>query len=370
MRCSTRSHSLNALVPARGPRRIPALVLCSLLAVTTAACSDDADPAEPDASAPTSTARIYATVAADHEVLVIDDASHEVLSQIPVGKGPAILLATPDQKKLYTANWADETISAIAVESEQVTSIDVTGRPYVIALSPDGKWLYAGLASNAIVVIDTATDAIERTLPTPDLPASVIVSADGDTLYVATLGGTIRALDAQTGDVVHGPIAVGAVPAWITITPDGSKVFTLNFLSDDISVVDTAAWKVVETIETGAGTQGIIGGVTPDGSLLHVTNHGTGDLIAIDTESYEITQTIELDGRPVGVTVNADATQVYVADFGTESLAQPLDMAYLLTGRFTGTNDGQISVFDTSTGKRVGKKLSVGPGPTSLVVLE
>lgn len=44
----------------------------------------------------TGNARIYASMAATHKVIVIDEASQSIISEIPVGKGPAILVATPD----------------------------------------------------------------------------------------------------------------------------------------------------------------------------------------------------------------------------------------------------------------------------------
>lgn len=315
-------------------------------------------------------ARIYATIAGSHEVAVIDDDTHEVLRTIPVGQGPAILLSTPDHGQLYSANWADDTISAIDVATDEVTSIAVGSRPYVIAMSPDGARLYAGLQANAIAVIDTETNAVVQMFGTPQLPASLIVSPDGATLYVATLlPSTLRAISATTGEVIHPAITVGSMPAWITISHDGTQVFTLNFLSDDVTVVDTESWTITETVETGAGTQGIIGNVTPDDTHLYVTNHGTSDMIAIDTSSYAITQTIELTGRPVGVNFNDDGSRVYVTDFGPASLSVPADVTYLTTGNFTGSGNGQVSVFDVTSGERIGNVIDVGPGATSVVVI-
>lgn len=334
-----------------------------LCAVFAGACSSTEEPSVEGA-------RIYATVAGTHEVLVLDDDTHQLLSTIEVGEGPAIILATPDNQKLYTANWADDTVSAIDVATEQVTSIGVGSRPYVIAMAPAGDYLYAGLNSNQIAVIATATDTVERMIPTGTLPASIIVSPDGETLYVATLfPGRLKAMSASTGEVVHPTIAVGSVPAWITISRDGTKVFTLNFLSDDVSVIDTATWTTITTVSGGADSQGIIGNVTPDDTTLYVTNHGASNLIAIDTTSYAITQTIGLDGRPVGVNFNADGSRVYVTDFGPQSLTVPADSNYLLTGHLTVTGDGQISVFDTATGEPVGTKVQTGRGATSVVVL-
>jgi len=337
--------------------------------------SDAPDAAEihNDAATPArSGVHIYATVSGAHELAVIDEGSRDIVDRIPVGQGPAILLATPGEEKLYTANWRDNTVSSVVRASKTVKNIAMSGRPYVIALSPSGDKLYVGTNPTGIVVVDTETDEIESTWPTNELAASLIVSPDGATLYVATISivgpGTLRAISTATGEVVHAPINVGSSPAWITINPDGSKVFTLNFLSDDISVVDTATFAVVHTVSTGPGSQAIIGNVTPDGSRLYVTNHGTGELMAIDTQTYAIVQTIQLDGRPVGVSFNAAGTRVYTTDFGTASLAAAPDLGYLLSGTLSATGPGQVRVFDVATGEAVGATVETGPGATSVIV--
>lgn len=320
-------------------------------------------------------AKIYATIASTDEVLVFDEKSRELVSSISVGAGPAILLITPNQEKLYTANWAGNSVSAIQVATEEVTTIDLPNRPYVIAMAPDGKFVYAGLASSELAVIDTESDEVARYFPMSELPASVIVSDDGETIYIAMLHlgtggiGSIQAVSSSTGEVVHSPIEVGAIPAWITITPDGSTVYALNFFSSDISVVNTERWEVETTITDKVGSAGIIGNVTPDGSKLYVTNHGTGELITVDTESNQIIDTIALDGRPVGVNFNREASRVYVTDFGIGTIEQGTDLAYLLSGVFTLTIDGQISVFETATGELLGSKITTPPGPTSIVVI-
>lgn len=358
-----------------------ALRLTAALLLALAACGDSSsDPAgktqpEPEPAKPGDEGgRIYAAVSGSDEVVVLDDVTHEVITSIAVGEGPAILLHTPDYKKLYSANWQDNSISAISTETNKASAIAVAERPYVIALSPDGTRLYAGLNDSSIAVIDTSTDEVIKTFPTNELPASIIVSADGATLYVATIGlgpGTLRAISAADGSIVHAPIKVGGSPAWITIGPDGKKVYTLNFLSDDVSVVDTASFSVDTTIQAGEGTQGIIGNVTPDGERLYVTNYGNGTLIGIDTKTNKVVQTIELTGRPVGINFDEAGTRLYVTDFGPESLLESAlsGAEFLLSGDYKATYAGQISVFDRETGEPIGESVKVGPGATSIVVV-
>ncbi|MET0283892.1 MAG: YncE family protein [Polyangiales bacterium] len=338
------------------------------LALLAGACGDD-EPSLPRA------ARVYATVSKDAEVLVIDEASHDVLKKIPVGMGPAIIIKTPDHKKLFTANWGDKTVSIIDTRNDTAKTLQMPGRPYVIAMAPDGKNVYVGLDTvNEIALIDTSTDAIARSIKFSELPASIIASPDNQTLYVATLGlgitnGGLVGVQIADGSKPWPSVTVGRSPAWITIARDGQKVYTLNFLSDTVSVVDIHSWKVTATVDTGVGSQGIIGNVTPDGKQLWVTNHGTNEVIAIDTASNTVVKRIPLAARPVGVEFNADGSRVYITDFGPDSVNEPVRASYLLTGIYDGTTPGQVRAFDTTSGAQVGPTVVTGPGATSVVVV-
>jgi YVTN family beta-propeller protein len=329
----------------------------------------DANASAKDAESKTK-GRIYVVVAGDNEVIAIDEESRQIIQRVTVGVGPAIIVATADFSKLFTANWTDNTVSIIDAAKMAAKQISVPGRPYVIAIAPDGKHVYAGLSTYKIVVVSTETDEIEQTFSTTYMPASIIVSNDSTKLYVADLSSnTLRALSASNGDLIAEPITVGLAPAWITITPDGSKVYTLNYTSDDITVVDTKSFTIEATIATGTDSKGIIGNVTPDGSRLFVTNLGTGDFIAVDTKSNEIVKRIDLGARPVGVTFSQDSKRVYVTDHGAGSLDSPTSagQAFLLTGVFTPVRDGQVRVFDTTTYKQIGENVVVGAGPNSVV---
>jgi YVTN family beta-propeller protein len=324
------------------------------------------------------------SVYGDDEITVIDQATHEIVSHIKVGKGPAILLATPDNKKIYSANWSDNTLSAVDVATSAVKSIALDGRPWAIAMSPVGAKLYAGVGSNKLAVIDTTSDAIATTFDTsPNFPESVIVSHDGSQVYVdpgsmsaLSLGsGTLESLSASDGSVVHAPITVGATPAWASISPDGTRVYTLNFLDGTISVVDTASWSVLATVSTGAGSQPIIGASTPNG-VLAVTDFGAANLKTIDFASNKVVHTLTLDGRPVGVGgFNADGTLGYVCDFGHASLAVQetvtlsLDFLDGNLSPFIANGPGNVTAFNPATGEKVGKSIAVGKGPTSVVVI-
>jgi YVTN family beta-propeller protein len=327
--------------------------------------------------------KIYVSMYGDDNITVIDQATLTVLSTIPVGKGPAVLLATPDNQKLYTANWSDNTISAVTLATGAVTSIALPGRPWAIAMSPVGDKLFAGLASNALAVIDTTKDRIATTFDTtPNFPESVIVSTDGSQVYIDPtstanpLGpGELESVSPLDGGVVAQPVTVGETPAFASISPDGSRVYTLNFLAGSISVVDTTSWQLIATVDTGSGSQPIISSSTSSG-LLVVTDFGTGNLKTVDFTTNAVVNTLALDGRPVGVGgYNADGTLGYVCDFGhaslgvEETLALSLDFLQGNLSAFSSSGPGHLSMFNPTTGAKIGTSMTVGHGPTSIVVI-
>jgi YVTN family beta-propeller protein len=358
---------------------------CLGLFMAAAGCGASSGGSTPPAETFGPPGTIYVSMYGDDNVTAFDQVTHAVLKKYAVGKGPAVLVATPDGQKLYTANWSDNSISAIDLATGAVKAIMLDGRPWAIAMSPDGKKVWAGLASNKLVAIDTASDAIATTYDTsPNFPESVVVSTDGSQVYIdpasttsaSALGpGQLESVSATDGSVVKMPITVGETPAFLSVSTDGTRAYTLNFLAGTVSVVDTAGWQVISTVDTGSGSQPIISSSTKD-NLLIVTNFGTGNLMTVDFQTNEVVHTLALDGRPVGVGgYNADGTVGYVCDFGHASLGVQETLALSLQflqgdlTPFSNTGPGHLSMFNPATGEKIGTSMTVGKGPTSVLVI-
>jgi YVTN family beta-propeller protein len=58
---------------------------------------------------------------------------------------------------------------------------------------------------------------------------------------------------------------MGRRPWGITITADGTKVYTANGLSDSVSVIDTQCLCVINSIQVGRGAHSVELGVVPNG---------------------------------------------------------------------------------------------------------
>ena len=83
----------------------------------------------------------------------------------------------PNGRQVYVSNGGDANVSVIDTATNQVaTTIPVGQRPWNMALTPDGKKLYvANGRSHNVSVIDTATRTKLRDVAVGKLPWGVVI---------------------------------------------------------------------------------------------------------------------------------------------------------------------------------------------------
>ncbi|OIN44183.1 hypothetical protein BLL37_06665 [Pseudomonas azotoformans] len=120
----------------------------------------------------------------------------------------------------------------------------------------------------------------------------------------------------QAGIVAH--IDVGALPARLVISPDGSRVYVTNYSSHTVSVISTATHKVIHTI-LGLNSPYAIA-VSPDGGRLYVSNIGSQRVTVINTTSYGFINQITGFATPYTILLNKDGSRLYVACYSSHAL--------------------------------------------------
>jgi YVTN family beta-propeller protein len=149
---------------------------------------------------------------------------------------------------------------------------------------------------------------------------SGVTRAEAQTKAYVTSATTVTVIDTST-EAVLGTIPVGAGPARVAISPDGTRAYVSNRDSDSVSAIDTATDTVVATISVGDAPGALA--VTPDGQHVYVVL-AAGVVQAIDTAANSIVATITVAGSGGGVAITPDGRRAYVAS-------------------------GQVSVLDTAT---------------------
>ena len=183
--------------------------------------------------------------------------------------------------------------------------------PGKATFSPDGATVYVPVnGQNTVVALDAATGAVKKTWGVGIAPRSVALV--GTKLYVTNEGGrparagertlesygtqvpangrtgtsvdgTVSVIDVARPDHHVGSIRVGLHPTALTVA--GNAVFVTNTFDDSVSVIDTHADKVVQTISTKPWASASVGyqptgvALTDDGHLL--VSLGRADALAV-----------------------------------------------------------------------------------------
>src|SRR5881628_1724866 len=90
------------------------------------------------------------------------------------------------------------------------------------------------------------------------------------------------------------------------------RVFVTNEKSDNVTLIDAATRKVIQTIPVGKRPRGVA--VSPDGRRVYVTNSNSDTLSVIDARSLAVLSTVPAGVDPEGLTPNRAGTALYVVN--------------------------------------------------------
>jgi YVTN family beta-propeller protein len=169
---------------------------------------------------------VYVTSEVASMVHVIDTATAKVVKNIKVGKRPRRMAVTPDGKELWVTNELDASVSIISTADHTVVgnikfevkgarAADIT--PVGIQITRDGKRAFVSLGqANHVAFID---------VPTRKVTNQVLVGKR----------------------------------AWnVTLDKAEAKLYVVNGLSDDVTVVDVAGAKALKSVPVGRVPYGMV----------------------------------------------------------------------------------------------------------------
>jgi YVTN family beta-propeller protein len=201
--------------------------------------------------------------------------------------------------------------------------------------------------SDIIRVVDTATRSIVSTQVVGAAPAGVAISPDGTVVFVANrLDGTVTAMTA-TGSILA-TIPVGNQPQGLAFDRAADRVYVTNSADDSVSAIDAATLAVVATIPVGDGPLGIVVNASSATSRVYVANANDGTISVLDASLAPVTIiALAAGSSPVGLALDPSGSVLYVANF----------------------NANTIDRFATATNASLGSfTLPIGSGPENVVV--
>jgi len=209
--------------------------------------------------------KIYFTSETNRLIGRYDPATNRVDWLMGTGQNAThMIVVTPDQKRIFTANIASDSVTAFEFQNvppapSKVTQIAVGKQPEAIDISPDGKEVWVGLnAEGAIDVIDTAAGKTVEKIKLGERPYRVKFSPDGKQVF-ATMPNTkeIIVIDAATRKEVK-RIKLESAPLGITFSKDGKLAFVSAVQNDFVLKIDLEKAEVIAKAETGKVPDGIV----------------------------------------------------------------------------------------------------------------
>ena len=97
----------------------------------------------------------------------------------------------------------------------------------------------------------------------------------------------------------------------VAVSPDGSKLYMVNNVGNNLSVIDTAANDTVANIMVGNGPDGLA--ISPDGTKIYITNSKDNTTSVINAVDNSILAAVDIGWEPAGITVTPDGSTVYIA---------------------------------------------------------
>jgi len=249
----------------------------------------------------------HGAMAQSGEVWAIDTNTDAVVARVVVGKHPAHVVVSADNRWAYVTNGGDNTVSVVDTASLKVADTVLTGEyPHGLRLSPDGKQVYvANLKGNTVSVIDTDSRKEVGQIPVGKGPAQVGFTSDGQLAFVSlSQEASVAVIDPVSRKVIR-KVYVGDVPIQLYATPDNRFLFVANQGSrknpgNTVSVIDLANFST-QQIQVGSGAHGVVVGT--DGRHAYVSNLYANTVTVIDVHTSKTVATVSVGAGPNGISV-------------------------------------------------------------------
>ncbi|RYD92628.1 MAG: hypothetical protein EOP50_12415, partial [Sphingobacteriales bacterium] len=100
-------------------------------------------------------------------------------------------------------------------------------------------------------------------------------------------------------------------PSGIALTRDGRKLYTCNFETANVSVIDLATQTEIRTIPASPSTYSMV--LSADEKRLYVVGIANSNVTIINTEVDTVITRVTVGGSPRGIAITPDGSKVFVA---------------------------------------------------------
>lgn len=232
-------------------------------------------------------------------IQLLDVQKSTELDRILIPKAWVGLAFSNDEKRIYASGANDNCIQVYAIQNNKLVKADsiVLGQPFPkekicptgIALDEKRNRLYTVTKEdNSLYIIELTTKKILKRIPLAAEAYQCLLAPDRKSLYISVWGGDqIAVFDTQTDTIIKS-IPVGDNPNDLILNKKANQLFVSNANDNTVSIVDLAAGRVTETLQTSlypnapAGSTPNAVALSPNEKILFVANADNNCLAVFD----------------------------------------------------------------------------------------
>lgn len=212
--------------------------------------------------------RLVVTTEGSDRVLVVDVTEGKVLQRIEVGGGVGhMVAASPDGRHAWVTNISAGTLEKVDLEAGKVTGTIETGAGAEgVGVAHGGREVWVtNRSDDTVSVVDADSLEIVATLDSVGFPIRVAMTPDGrHALVTNARAATLSVFDIRerslvaavqiadpSADYQQTLLGDSALPIGIVVEPGGERIFVAVSGANEVAVIETGAWEVVDRWPTG-----------------------------------------------------------------------------------------------------------------------
>ncbi len=268
--------------------------------------------------------RIYVTNFADASFSVVDIALGRTVATVTTAHEPYGIVVSPDGESLYVSASGADVVQEFELSTlSLVRSLPVEQNPRGLAVAASGRTLYVTHFLNGRVsAVDLDSGDVTAIISTGDESAAAQFIAwhpSDDALYLphsrsrvsnpklsfdTTVAPLVSVIDLEaSGGVAAEPLQLAEIdqpvnlPAALDFSPDGRTLYVVNSGSNDLSIIDLERGTAWGHVELGANPGAIV--VSGAGDIAYVYNALSYDISVVDLDELSVVETIVVSESPL-----------------------------------------------------------------------
>jgi len=263
----------------------------------------------------------YVAAAGSDWVAVVDVESRRITAKLPVADTPLGVIAGPSGDLFATRFRADGIVQLRKGDGAVLGELTTGGAPSLFSPLPDDRFLVSVEKADRLWILDARKDELIRSYETGRRPFPPAATSDGRLAFVPDYDdGTVSVIDLWN-ERIHGPTRVGAKPSGGAVLPGDIDYVVALRGEDRLAFINTATFRVVDSLSEGIGDGPFSVVVAPNGRLAFVNNTASHDVSVLDVAARRVITKIPVGETPIAMAVHPSGETLWVASEGNDTVS-------------------------------------------------